>query len=137
MCVQAGLMAELDEYLETLQGKHTGEGLLQLQLLSSWLSRAFAGVSYHQSVVLEKAGIGGALDDPWGDLAAPVRDSLLAYGPSTRVPQHSLHVAVLTSFPTFRTESAGPCIPCPTEVYFPVMTPKHGYYLCMCAFVSP
>lgn len=84
--VQAGLNVELDTYLETLQDKHAGEGLLQLQLLSSWLSRAFAGVSYHQSVILDKGGIGGALDDPWGELAAPAQDSLLACAASPCLP---------------------------------------------------
>eukprot|EP00892_Ulva_mutabilis_P004936 jgi/Ulvmu1/2814/UM142_0012.1 len=88
--LQAGLIVELDEYLEALESKHPGEGLLQLQLLSSWLSRAFAGVSYHQSVVLDKAGIAGALDDPWGDLATPVRDSLLAFASGCGT-QHAGH----------------------------------------------
>lgn len=94
--MQAGLIVELDTYLETLQDKHGGEGLLQLQLLSSWLSRAFAGVSYHQSVILGKAGIGGALDDPWGDLAAPVRDSLLGCAVFPIQPPHRSSLSMST-----------------------------------------
>ena len=75
-------LKELKEHVTSSKSKHPKDGVLQLQLLASWLARTFSGVSYHLSVVIEKAGLNAAIAQPWGDAVEPFQKALLQYVPS-------------------------------------------------------
>jgi hypothetical protein len=74
---------ELSEHIASSQLKHADDGVLQLQLLASWLARTFSGVSYHLGVSIEKAGLNAGISQPWGDVSEPLQQALLGYALTT------------------------------------------------------
>lgn len=70
-------LSELYEHVRVSRSKHPKDGVLQLQLLASWLARTFSSVHYHLGVNIEKAGVCAAVAQPWRDTVAPLQNALL------------------------------------------------------------
>jgi hypothetical protein len=73
-------LSELSEHIASCQSKHLKDGVLQLQLLVSWLGRIFSGVSFHLGVNIDKAGLPAAISQPWNDAVEPLQLALLKCG---------------------------------------------------------
>ena len=104
-------LAELAEHMAVSRSKHSKDGVLQLQLLASWLARTFSGVHYHLGVIIEKAGVGAAITQPWGDAVAPLQKALVKCAPPRR--SHSSLALDLTgpvsAFHYYDVSLRGPC----------------------------
>jgi hypothetical protein len=84
---------ELAEHMEAIRAKHPGDGLLLLQLMAAWLSRAFATVSFDLRAELIAAS---ATQQPWASITGPLQDALLQCALcSSREPERSacMHAA--------------------------------------------
>lgn len=74
-------LGELAEHVAGSRSKHPKDGVLQLQLLASWLGRTFSGVSYNLGVKIDKDGVNAAIAQPWGDTVEPLQQALLRCAP--------------------------------------------------------
>jgi hypothetical protein len=70
-------LEEFDAFVSDTATNHEGDGLLQLQLISGWLTRAFAGVSYHHDVILGRAPLATTIHEPWKDVSPLLQDAML------------------------------------------------------------
>lgn len=93
-------LAELSEHVAGSRSKHPKDGVLQLQLLASWLARTFSGVSYHLAANIDKVGVNAAVSQPWGDAVEPLQKALLKCEPLSDLHMSCIHISFRSTMVT-------------------------------------